>query len=100
LSYILHARQTCSCSRSQPVAKQLLKYTNIRLLPGYLSTLLSGPSTHWQDDVSTLQVCVFTAPLFSAFCALATFFFMREVHQQQRSSSSTGVVIVSCASPQ
>jgi dolichyl-diphosphooligosaccharide--protein glycosyltransferase len=25
------------------------------------------------------EVCVFTAPLFSAFCALATFFFMREV---------------------
>ena len=34
-------------------------------------------------DVFMLQVCVFTAPLFSAFCALATFFFMREVHCQQ-----------------
>lgn len=32
--------------------------------------------------VSTLQVCVFTAPLFSAFCALTTYFLAKEVRNQ------------------
>ena len=29
-----------------------------------------------------LQVCVFTAPLFSAFCALTTYFLTKEVRNQ------------------
>ena len=32
--------------------------------------------------VSHLQVCVFTAPLFSAFCALTTYFLAKEVRNQ------------------
>lgn len=32
--------------------------------------------------VSPLQVCVFTAPLFSAFCALTTYFLAKEVRNQ------------------
>lgn len=32
--------------------------------------------------LSCLQVCVFTAPLFSAFCALATYAFVKEIRGQ------------------
>jgi len=30
----------------------------------------------------SMQVCVFTAPLFSAFCALTTYFLAKEVRNQ------------------
>lgn len=48
--------------------------------------LQSGVSTHMIKamlmPLSCIQVCVFTAPLFSAFCALATYAFVKEIRGQ------------------
>ena len=34
------------------------------------------------EDIGSAQVCVFTAPLFSAFCALAAYLFVKEIRGQ------------------
>ena len=35
-----------------------------------------------RERVESAQVCVFTAPLFSAFCALAAYLFVKEIRGQ------------------
>ncbi|EFN55263.1 hypothetical protein CHLNCDRAFT_31189 [Chlorella variabilis] len=40
------------------------------------------------------QVCVFTAPLFSAFCALSTYLFMKEVRGQGAGLASAAIIAV------
>lgn len=42
----------------------------------------SAQQSTYTSAVSHLQVCVFTAPLFSAFCALTTYFLAKEVRNQ------------------
>lgn len=46
-----------------------------------LSVLLATLLTSSDSSVST-QVCVFTAPLFSAFCSLAAYLFVKEIRGQ------------------
>lgn len=46
-------------------------------LPHYFNTACLPPLIR-----VSLQVCVFTAPLFSAFCALTTYFLAKEVRNQ------------------
>lgn len=40
------------------------------------------------------EVCVFTAPLFSAFCAIATYLFMKEVRGQGAGLASAAIIAV------
>jgi len=40
------------------------------------------------------EVCVFTAPVFAAFCALATFFFMKEVRGTSAGLASAAIISV------
>ena len=64
------------------VADSVQTLTHMHGRHGRLPSMQQSGSLH--GDAFMLQVCVFTAPLFSAFCALATFFFMREVRCYQK----------------
>ena len=43
---------------------------------------VSSQSEHSCQQSESAQVCVFTAPLFSAFCALAAYLFVKEIRGQ------------------
>lgn len=43
---------------------------------------------------SLLQVCVFTAPLFSAFCAFATYLFVKEIKGQGAGLTSAAFIAI------
>jgi len=50
---------------------------------------------HWlRIPIHVQEVCVFTAPLFSAFCALATYFFMKEVRGKGAGLASAAFISV------
>ncbi len=42
----------------------------------------------------TLQVCVFTAPLFSAFCAFSTYLFIKEIKGQGAGLTSAAFIAI------